>query len=251
MTEAPGGLPKYLTVATNLARLIEAGHYPAGARLPAEPDLAKELDVSIVTLRKGLDVLKANGMIDSRKGSGNYVRGQKPIRRVATRRQSLGAQPERPTVLESDDTQVLDTDTLTFTLDASVPPGIARVLGLDEGGRSFLRTVRYLSAGRPVKLVRTYVPRELVEESPLVHAESAHESIHVALSAVGHAPVDGHEEVSSRMPNTEEAAQLSILPTRAVLAAYRTLYDAAGQVVVVEETVMDSASYVLDYAVSP
>ncbi|MFE0356580.1 GntR family transcriptional regulator [Streptomyces nigra] len=251
MTEAPGGLPKYLTVATKIARLIEEGHYPAGKRLPAEPDLAKELDVSIVTLRKGLEVLKANGMLDSRKGSGNYVRSRKPLRRVASREPSRRSRSDQPTVLASDDTQVLDTDTLFFTLEASVPAGIAGVLGLDEGDRSFLRTGRYLSAGRPVKLVRTYVPADLVKGSPLVRAESAHESIHAALSAAGHTPVDGHEEVCSRMPTTEEAAQLAIPPTRSVLAAYRTLYDAAGRAVEVEETVMDSASYVLDYAVTP
>lgn len=251
MTEVPGGLPKYLTVATKIARLIEDGHYPAGTRLPAEPDLAKKLDVSIMTLRKGLDVLKANGMLDSRKGSGNYVRSQRPLRRVASREPSRESRLGRPTVLASDNTQVLDTDTVTFTLEARVPAGIARVLGLEEGDRSFLRTGRYLSAGRPVKLVRTYVPVDLVQGSPLVHAESAHESVHAVLSAAGHKPVDGHEEVCSRMPTNEEAAQLAILPTRSVLAAYRTLYDQAGRAVEVEETVMDSASYVLDYAVTP
>ena len=250
MTEAPGGLPKYLTVASKLARLIEEGHYPAGKRLPAEPVLAEELDVSIVTLRKGLDVLKANGMLDSRKGSGNYVREQGQLRRIASEQRSRDQRLGRPNVLESNDTQTLNTDSVVFVPDAPVPPRIARVLELSEGEGAFLLSGRYLLVGRPVKLVRSYVPHKLVAKSSLAHGEIAHEDMRAALSAAGHAPVEGHDEIRCQMPTSDEAAQLAILPTRLVIAAYRTLYDAEGRPVEVEETVMDSASYVLDYAIT-
>ena len=44
-----------------------------GQALPAEKDLAKELDVSIGTLRKAVDELVAEGIVVRRQGRGTYV----------------------------------------------------------------------------------------------------------------------------------------------------------------------------------
>ncbi|MCP4635132.1 MAG: FadR family transcriptional regulator [Methyloversatilis sp.] len=54
------------------ARLLD-GHYPAGARLPAERALAEELGVSRGTLREAIQRLAARGLLASRIGSGVYV----------------------------------------------------------------------------------------------------------------------------------------------------------------------------------
>ena len=44
-----------------------------GQALPAEKDLAKELKVSIGTLRKAVDELVAQGIVIRRQGKGTYV----------------------------------------------------------------------------------------------------------------------------------------------------------------------------------
>ena len=48
----------------------------AGDRLPAERDLAIDFGVSRITVRKGLDGLVAEGLLDRRQGSGNFVAGR-------------------------------------------------------------------------------------------------------------------------------------------------------------------------------
>ena len=44
-----------------------------GDRLPAERELAEELDISRNSVREGLRVMENIGILDSRRGSGNYV----------------------------------------------------------------------------------------------------------------------------------------------------------------------------------
>ncbi|MSP60092.1 MAG: FadR family transcriptional regulator [Myxococcales bacterium] len=56
---------------------IVGGKYPAGARLPAERDLARLLGASRPTLREALGRLGEWGLIEARRGSGVVVRDQR------------------------------------------------------------------------------------------------------------------------------------------------------------------------------
>lgn len=68
---APTG--EVLRVADTILTRIVTGTYPAGLRLPAENDLAAELDVSRATLREALRYLASLGVVFSRRGSGAFV----------------------------------------------------------------------------------------------------------------------------------------------------------------------------------
>lgn len=70
----------YRQIAEQLRRAVAAGEFSAGARLPAERDLARQLGVSRPSLREALIALEVEGMIEVRTGSGIYVLGS-PRRR--------------------------------------------------------------------------------------------------------------------------------------------------------------------------
>jgi GntR family transcriptional regulator len=70
-------LPKYLQVSERLARQVTAGLLRAGERLPPEREMAEGLGIAVGTLRKALDQLAAQGMLERVQGSGNYIR--KPV----------------------------------------------------------------------------------------------------------------------------------------------------------------------------
>lgn len=59
--------------------LLESGGYRAGDRLPAERDLCREIGVSRTALRSAIGALISNGILESRRGSGTYVRPRKPL----------------------------------------------------------------------------------------------------------------------------------------------------------------------------
>ncbi|HUP31067.1 MAG TPA: FadR/GntR family transcriptional regulator [Usitatibacter sp.] len=65
----------YRQIADQIAALIERGEYGAGARLPPERDLAKQLGVSRPSVREALIALEVEGYVDVRIGSGVYVVG--------------------------------------------------------------------------------------------------------------------------------------------------------------------------------
>jgi GntR family transcriptional regulator len=67
-------LPLHLEASEMLAREIQAGILTDGTRLPPERTMARELGISVGTLRKALLDLSEKGLIESVHGSGNYVR---------------------------------------------------------------------------------------------------------------------------------------------------------------------------------
>ncbi|KWT82755.1 MULTISPECIES: FadR/GntR family transcriptional regulator [unclassified Variovorax] len=63
----------YRQIADQLSALIAKGEFAAGARLPAERDLAKLLGVSRPSVREALIALEVEGWVEVRTGSGVYV----------------------------------------------------------------------------------------------------------------------------------------------------------------------------------
>ncbi|MGZ5104655.1 MAG: FadR/GntR family transcriptional regulator [Usitatibacter sp.] len=66
----------YRQIADQIAALIENGEYGAGARLPPERDLAKQLGVSRPSVREALIALEVEGYVEVRVGSGVYVQAR-------------------------------------------------------------------------------------------------------------------------------------------------------------------------------
>ena len=77
----PAKMPDRVTAA--LLSLIRKGDYLPGARLPSEMSMAKSFGVSRTVIREAVSRLKSEGLVDSRQGSGVFVRSagmDKPFR---------------------------------------------------------------------------------------------------------------------------------------------------------------------------
>lgn len=61
-------------VAEQIIETIKDGSFPVGSKLPSEFELAEHMGVSRPTIREALSALTAVGLIESKPGSGNYVR---------------------------------------------------------------------------------------------------------------------------------------------------------------------------------
>jgi GntR family transcriptional regulator len=73
MDESPRYRPLYQQVYDFLVKQIAAGEWGPGESLPSEQALAGRLNVSQGTVRKALDALAADSLIDRRQGKGTYV----------------------------------------------------------------------------------------------------------------------------------------------------------------------------------
>jgi GntR family transcriptional regulator len=76
MDVTPGFRPLYRQVYDYLVRQIATGAWRPAESLPSEQDLAAELGVSQGTVRKALDVMAAESLVERRQGKGTYVTEQ-------------------------------------------------------------------------------------------------------------------------------------------------------------------------------
>jgi DNA-binding FadR family transcriptional regulator len=68
----------YRAVLDEMLRMIDAGAYPVGGRLPPERELAQRFNVSRPTIREAVIALEALGRVQVKTGSGIYVLEQRP-----------------------------------------------------------------------------------------------------------------------------------------------------------------------------
>jgi GntR family transcriptional regulator len=69
------GQSRYGALAAALRQRIVDGEWPPGTALPAETSLAAEHGVALGTLRRALELLAEQGLIERRHGRGTFVRG--------------------------------------------------------------------------------------------------------------------------------------------------------------------------------
>ncbi|MCZ7534950.1 MAG: GntR family transcriptional regulator [Acidimicrobiia bacterium] len=143
---------RYLDIAETLRGRLASGEYGAGGALESEADLGRDLGASRVTIRRALELLRSEGLVSSRRGSGWFVAldpVRQPLGRVTTVEAALaaaGAVPER---------RVLEFGFEPATTEVS------ESLGLPP--RAEVLRVRRLSLadGEPFAIVTVWVPAEL------------------------------------------------------------------------------------------
>ncbi|GAA5193126.1 hypothetical protein GCM10023322_54320 [Rugosimonospora acidiphila] len=77
---------QYRQIADTLRDAILRGELQDGARVPSEERLRQEHGVSRTTVRKAIEVLKGEGLVDVRAPRGTFVRSQRPVDTVQLRR---------------------------------------------------------------------------------------------------------------------------------------------------------------------
>ncbi len=90
-SDAARGTFRYLAIAADLRDRVGAGEFPPGRLLPSESELGTRYEVSRVTVRKALEALRDDGLIDSRQGFGWFVASD-PVRQSLARLGTIEAQ---------------------------------------------------------------------------------------------------------------------------------------------------------------
>jgi GntR family transcriptional regulator len=140
---------RYRAIADELRGRVESGELRPGRLLPSESELSRAHAVSRVTVRKALELLREEGLIDARQGFGWFVSAD-PVRQTLGRLGTiedqlgeLGLSSERRVV--------------GFRLVAS-PPRVRQVLGVE----AVLEVRRVnLADGQPFARVTVWCPEEV------------------------------------------------------------------------------------------
>ncbi|NSC21505.1 GntR family transcriptional regulator [Streptomyces albus subsp. chlorinus] len=246
-TQGNGRQPKYQRIADALRNAIQAGEYGPGDRLPGENDLMATYDVARMTARQALGVLQTEGLAESRKGSGVFVRDFKPLRRRGIQRLSHEQWGTGRSIwsAETEGRNVV-VDQIEVT-EAEPPERVAGVLGLEAGAQVCVRNRRFVLDEKPVLLATSYLPLDLVAGSAITQRDTGPGGIYARLAELGHKPVHFREEIRCRMPSQDEANRLSLSMGTPVVLVCRTAFADEGHPVEFNEMTLDSASYVLEY----
>lgn len=236
--------PKYQRIAGVLKQAIGEGEYGPGDRLPGENDIMAEYGVARMTARQALAVLQSEGLAEARKGAGVYVRAFRPIRRRGIDRLSRERWGTGQSIWGDDvGDRELSVEVVEIR-ETAAPPSVAAVLGTEQ---VWVRRRRFVLDGKPVLLSASYLPAGVVAGSAITEEDTGPGGTYARLAELGHAPVRFREEIRSRMPTADEAGRLRLPAGTPVVLVGRTAFTADGQAVEVNEMVLDSSAYVLEY----
>lgn len=212
---------RYQEIASDLHGRIEAGEFGEHRLLPSEAELSRGYAASRVTVRKALDRLRAEGLVESRQGFGWFVAGA-PFRQHLGRLGTIEAQLAA-------DGRASERRILDFGFVAA-PPRVAAVLGVDE----VLHVARVnLADGEPFARVTVWCPAALGAE--LSRAQVAERSFLELLPV----PLGGAvQTIEARAASAADAALLEIPEGSPVLWCERVTSDAGGRAVLVAEHVL-------------
>ncbi|MFI1375118.1 GntR family transcriptional regulator [Streptomyces longwoodensis] len=239
--------PKYQRIADSLREAIQSGEYGPGDRLPGENDLIAEHGVARMTARQALGVLKDEGLAESRKGAGVFVRSFRPLRRRGIQRLSQDQWGSGRSIWSADiETRTLTVDQVAVSEEAA-PEHVDRVLDLGQGETVCVRRRRFVLDEKPVMFATSYLPTSVVAGSAITQKDTGPGGTYARLAELGYKPVHFREEIRSRMPTRDEAQQLGISAGTPVILICRTAFAGEGRPVEINEMTLDAASYVLEY----
>ena len=170
--------------------------------------------VSRNTIRLALGALTNEGLITSSQGRGYFVRERAPLRFFASRTDSRErrSRTTRDAFMSDVAEQGRAGDLSIEVAIVRADPTTAARLELDEGATVVVRRrIQYVD-GQPYATADTYFPHELVRDTPITEPDDIPQGANKVLDELGHAQVRFQDEITLRMPTTEEAATLQIGP---------------------------------------
>ncbi|MDG4791098.1 GntR family transcriptional regulator [Micromonospora sp. WMMD1102] len=254
---------KYDRIAADLRAKIRDGDLAPGEQMPAETALKETYRVSLVTMRRALDLLAAEGLIEKRHGHGTFVRiPRQHVKRTSERHQwekdrallpldrryGTGS-TERDTGLEMPD--------LEFHAEYNeiiADQDLAKAFGVPTGTRLLERTYRTRPRSEPAPfgLGHSYLLYDMVAVNPDlidVTKEPWPGGTQHQLFTIGIELDRIVEEVTARPPSADEAEELGIDVGVAVLVLRKTSIDTDGRVVEVSDSVLAGDRTQLSYTI--
>lgn len=241
--------PAYRQVADYIREAIGRGELGPGEKLPSLRTLAAQYGITPVTISRAIDLLKAEGLIDTRLGTGLFVRSKRPVMHVGS---YLTARPDGTRASwssEVDRQGYKTTQEITEIGTVSAPWDVAERLSVTAGDPVVVRRRILRVDGTPVQLSDSYYPASLAEGTELSRPGKLRGYTHGALERLGIEIERFRDDLYLRMPTPAEATALRLGRGIPVLRLLRTTYSIDGAPVEVADQVLAGDRYVLSYDV--
>jgi GntR family transcriptional regulator len=221
LSETVSGAPLYRRLMAILAEELLTGRLRQGVVLPGERVFAEALGVSRVTLRKALDGLVADGLLDRRQGAKTAVaaRVEKALSGLTSFSEDMRSRGLTPGYRWIDK--------------ALVPPSPDEMMALGISAATLVwRLERVRTAdGRPLAREISTVPTAFLGSAAAIDG-----SLYEALAARGAHPVRALQRLRATVATTADEAALDCRAGTPVLAIQRRCFLADGRIVEASES---------------
>ena len=225
---------RYRDIADDLRRRVDDGEFHSGRLLPSESELSGSYSASRVTIRKALEALRGEGLVDAKQGSGWFVVGR-PVRQPLARLATIEAQ------LEAEGRQS-ERKILEFAF-VPAPDHVAAVLG--EGRVLEVRRVN-LADGEPFARVTVWCPEALGAKLSR-HQVEQHSFYDLLPIALGGAT----QTIGADAASAADAEVLQVSEGAPVLMCHRVTSDEHGRHVLMGEYVFPAHRTEFTVALAP
>jgi GntR family transcriptional regulator len=210
-------LPKYHQIYLVLREQLQEGRFAAG--LPGEVALAGQFGVARVTIRKALERLASEGLIERAPG-----RGTVPIAQPVRAPSAGSARAPLRGLLENIVTMGLRTRVTVLACKVvAAPDAVAQALQVENGAR-VQKAVRLRSTREgPLSLITTHIPEPLARG--FGRRELAKKPILILLEESGVRIGRAVQTISARLADADVARHLGLQVGSALLAVTRLIYD--------------------------
>ncbi|MFC7328813.1 GntR family transcriptional regulator [Marinactinospora rubrisoli] len=217
MTINPGD-PRPLKdqVADAIWRAVQDGTYNPGERLPSTRALAAHYGVGHPTVTAAIAQLKRSGILESRSGSGTFVKQGKAVPSTGTESHDLLEVAEIP-----------------------APAEVADRLGSEAGEPVIVRRRLIRLDDVPAGLIESYYPADIARDTPL--AEASHYDSGTIRPLLNLASYD--ETVFATMPTPDQRQQMYIAEGTPLLGRWRISYNSDNRPVQVTRQLVAADRY--------
>ncbi len=225
------GGPRYVQLRRRLEEGIASGILPPNSSLPPERELAEITDLSRVTVRKAIQELVREGLIEQRQGSGSFIR--EPVTRMEQSLKQLTSFTEDMTRRGMETTSrwlergvFMATPEEVAALDLAAGDQVSRIYRLREAD------------GRPLALERAALPLDLLPNPTEVST-----SLYDLLAKSGNRPTRAVQKISAINLEPREAELLDVAEGDAGLRIERTSFLDSGRVAELTRSIYRGDAY--------
>ena len=225
------GGPRYVQLRQRLEAGIESGVLAPNSSLPPEREIAEITKLSRVTVRKAIQELVREGLIEQRQGSGSFIRErinrmEQSLSHLTSFTEDMARRGMGTTSRWLERGVFLATQKEVAALDLPDDTEVARIYRLREAG------------GRPMALERAALPLDILP-NPLEVTTSLYE----VLERLGHRPVRAVQKISAINLEAPEAELLNVAEGSAGLSIERTSFLASGRVAELTQSLYRGDAY--------
>ena len=251
--ETTDARPLQIRIADDLRNQIRRGDLQPGDKLPTLAAIGQKHSVSEMVARRAVELLRQEGTVISRRGSGTYVREAISVRRNGMQRYSRsvwgGDNPQALLAAEGS-AQGKDVAQAAGTEQTKAPDFVAeRLEGVEEGDLVYVRRRVTKINGVINQSADSYFSLATGERSPAIIAGEGPGGHIARINAISPV-VNIQEEIANRMPTGPEAARLEIPPGTPVFDVIRTYHCEEGALDVTKFTIRGDM-VVFDYLFAP